>query len=717
MRLHRRGPRTHWVLLSVLMVLFLFALLVFGIVDGNVGEGARTPASQLKVGSVPTAFLGGGPIVDSSRPEQSGLRVPDGHVVLTFDDGPSEWTEQILDLLRARQARASFFVVGARAAARPDLVRRMYAEGQEVGVHTFTHSNMANVGPLRARLELDPSQLAIAAATGHTTSLLRLPYSAKVADVTFSEWQAVGRAGNYRVVYTDLDTQDWKRPGVDAIVRAGLPHDGKGAVVMLHDGGGDRSQTVAAVDLLITELQQRGYTFDTVTSAVGLSSPWHSATAQQRLRGHLVTGIVRGSGLIVNLLKVAFIVLAVLAVVRTLLLMLIARRHDRAPLVAAPRRSRYWPGVSVVVPAHNEELGIAATLRSLVATGYPDLDIVVVDDGSTDRTAAVVARLGLPQVRLVRQANAGKPAALNAGIRLARHDILVLADADTVFEPGAVRALVAPFATARRSTVGAVSGNAKVGNRRGLLGRWQHIEYVVGFNLDRRMYDILQCMPTVPGAIGAFRREALEAVGGVSADTLAEDTDLTMAICRAGWRVIYVPDACAWTEAPGTLGQLWRQRFRWCYGTMQAMWKHRGAVRESGAAGMLGRRGLPYLLAFQVLLPLLAPIIDIAALYAVVVTRSPELLYAWLGFMALQLLAAAYAFRLDGEPLRPLWSLPLQQIVYRQLMYLVVIQSVASALYGLRLPWQGIRRTGEMDAAPIGRRRLTARRAGSPGRA
>jgi cellulose synthase/poly-beta-1,6-N-acetylglucosamine synthase-like glycosyltransferase len=297
---------------------------------------------------------------------------------------------------------------------------------------------------------------------------------------------------------------------------------------------------------------------------------------------------------------------------------------------------------------------------------------------------------------------------LNAGIRLARHDILILVDADTVFEPGALRALVAPLATARRSLVGAVSGNTKVGNRRGLLGRWQHIEYVIGFNLDRRMYDTLQCMPTVPGAIGAFRREALEAVGGVSAATLAEDTDLTMAICRAGWRVIYVPEARAWTEAPATLRQLWRQRYRWSYGTMQAMWKHRRALRESGAAGMLGRRGLPYLLAFQVLLPLLAPAIDIATLYAVVVTRSPTLLYVWLGFMILQLLAAAYAFRLDGERLRPLWSLPLQQIVYRQLMYLVVIQSAATALYGLRLRWQRVQRTGEMDA-PIGTGLGTAR--------
>jgi cellulose synthase/poly-beta-1,6-N-acetylglucosamine synthase-like glycosyltransferase/peptidoglycan/xylan/chitin deacetylase (PgdA/CDA1 family) len=699
----RRKPRTHWALLALMMMLFLFALVVSGVVEGQVGEGARTPASQPKDGQVPPAFLNGGPIVDSSQPEQGGLRVPDKHVVLTFDDGPTEWTEEILHILRARGVRATFFVVGARAAARLDLVRRMYAEGHEVGIHTFTHSNLANVDPRRARLELDPSQLAVVAATGHTTSLLRLPYSSKVADVSFSEWQAMRRAEHYRVVYADLDTQDWQKQGVDAIVGAGLPHDGKGAVVMLHDGGGDRSQTVAAVDSMITELQGQGYSFDTVTSAVGLPSPWHAATAEQRVRGQLVSGIVRWSGLLVDVLEVAFVVLVVLALLRLLLLVMLAHRHHRAPLVTVVRRPRHWPAVSVVVPAYNEELGIAATVRSLIASGYPDLDIIVVDDGSIDRTAEVVAGLGLPQVRLIRQANGGKPAALNAGIQVAKHDIVVLVDADTVFEPGAVRALIAPFATARRSMIGAASGNTKVGNRRGLLGLWQHLEYVIGFNLDRRMYDTLQCMPTVPGAIGAFRREALEAVGGVSAATLAEDTDLTMAICRAGWRVIYVPEAWAWTEAPGTLRQLWRQRYRWCYGTMQAIWKHRGAVREPGTAGMLGRRGLPYLLAFHVMLPLLAPLIDIATLYSVVVTRSPTLLYVWLGFTILQLLAAGYAFRLDGERLRPLWSLPLQQIVYRQLMYMVVIQSLATALYGLRLPWQGVRRTGEMDAAPVAR--------------
>ena len=142
---------------------------------------------------------------------------------------------------------------------------------------------------------------------------------------------------------------------------------------------------------------------------------------------------------------------------------------------------------------------------------------------------------------------------------------------------------------------------------------------------------------------------------------------MTMAVCRAGWRVVYAPDARAWTETPGTVGQLWRQRYRWCYGTLQAMWKHRKAIGQSGAAGKLGRRGLPYLLAFQVLLPLLAPAIDVVTLYALLMSASLSLLYVWLGFLAMSLLSAAYAFRLDGERLRPLWSLPLQQIAYRQL--------------------------------------------------
>jgi len=691
-------PRAHWAVLAAVLVGCLGLLVVSGVTGGQLGERAHAPASKPGTSAVPAGIRTGGPIVDPSRPDRPGLDVPEKHVVLTFDDGPTRWTAQILDVLAARGVKATFFVIGSRVAERPDLVRRMYAEGHEVGVHTYTHVNLANVPSWRRQIELDQTELAIAAATGHTTNLLRPPYSSRVDALTSADWTALGGDTRFRTVFADRDTRDWAKPGVADIVAGALPAGDDGAVVMMHDGGGDRRETVAGLSRVIDDLEGRGYTFDTVTSAIDAPSPWHEATEAQRLQGHLASGLVRFSSAAVGWLKITFLVLAVLAVLRTLLLLALARRHSRHTPRGAVTPGWSFPPVSVVVPAYNEELGVGPAVRSLAASDYPELEIIVVDDGSTDGTAAAVEALGLPSVRLIRQQNGGKPSALNTGIAAARHDILVLVDADTVFERSSMRELVAPFADPQ---VGAVSGNTKVGNRGGLLGRWQHIEYVIGFNLDRRMFDVLHCMPTVPGAIGAFRRETLKIVGGVSDETLAEDTDLTMATCRAGWRVVYAPLARAWTEAPATLGQLWRQRYRWCYGTMQAMWKHRSALRETGASGKLGRRGLPYLLAFQVLLPLLAPIIDVAAVYSIVVDPTPTILYVWVGFLALQLVSAVYAFRLDREPLGPLWSLPLQQFVYRQLMYLVVIQSVASASYGVRLRWQVMRRTGDLDAAPI----------------
>jgi len=335
-----------------------------------------------------------------------------------------------------------------------------------------------------------------------------------------------------------------------------------------------------------------------------------------------------------------------------------------------------------------------------VDSDYPELEVIVVDDGSIDGTAEIVRRLRLPCVSVVRQPNGGKPAALNTGIAHAAYDLLVLVDGDTVFEPDAVGRLIQPFAD---PDVGAISGNTKVANRRGLLGRWQHIEYVIGFNLDRRLLDTLRCMTTVPGAIGAFRREALVEIGGVSASTLAEDTDLTMGVLRAGWRVVYEATAVAWTEAPNTLRQLWRQRYRWCYGTMQAIWKHRHSLLQRGQAGALGRRGLPYLWLFQIALPLAAPAVDIYAVYGMVFLPWWQVAAVWCGLLVGQTLTAMYALRLDGERLRPLWSLPLQQVVYRQLMYLVVIQSLVTALLGSRLRWHRSVRSGSAAALAVSR--------------
>ena len=387
-------------------------------------------------------------------------------------------------------------------------------------------------------------------------------------------------------------------------------------------------------------------------------------------------------------LSVAAIAVALLALMRGALLCVLARRHAQAARAPPVHPA---PPVSVIVPAFNEAVVIEQTVRALAASTYPLLEIVVVDDGSTDDTAGVVERLGLACVRVVRQANTGKAGALNTAIAGARHDVIVSVDADTAFQPDTLAILVAALAA---PGVGAVAGNTKVANRDGRLGRWQHIEYVIGLNLDRRLYDVLSCMPTVPGAVGAFRRAALHDVGFFSNDTLAEDTDITIALGRAGWRVVYESHAIAHTEAPATLRGLWRQRVRWTHGTLQSVSKHRAALRPGGRAA-IGRRGLPYLLVYHVLVALLAPSIDVLAVYGLL-TQDVLTTACWLiAYNALALLLAAYAFRLDNESLRPLWALPVQQFAHRQLVCLVVARSALHALLGTPMQWHRSERAAE----------------------
>jgi cellulose synthase/poly-beta-1,6-N-acetylglucosamine synthase-like glycosyltransferase/peptidoglycan/xylan/chitin deacetylase (PgdA/CDA1 family) len=686
--------------LLVTVVLLTGILALDGLVHDEVGgEGSGGPHVPGSAAQVPASILHGGPVIDTRHGAESSYQPLSGHIALSFDDGPDPtWTPQILAVLARYHVPGTFFLVGGRVAQYPGLVRREVAAGDEVGIHTFTHDDLGTASETRRNFEFSETQSVIEGAAGVSTPLLRPPYSTEPDALDDLDWAAVQDAGahGYVTVLTDRDSLDWERPGVARIVANVLPAKGTpGMLVMMHDAGGDRAQTVAALNILIPKLLARGYTFTTVSDLIGQRSPLTPATSAQRLRGQVLIDAVRGSGFVVTGLAWAIAVTGGLSVIRLLLLLMAAGIHHR-------RRRRPRAGaagrpvpVSVIVPAYNEEKGIAATIESLLRTRHP-IEIIVVDDGSTDRTAEIAFRYAGDTVRVITRPNGGKPAALNTGIAQAHCPILVLLDGDTVFEPDAIPRLAAYFAD---PTVGAVSGNAKVGNRKGLLGRWQHIEYVVGFNLDRRLYDLAGCMPTVPGAIGAFRRDALAAVGGVSDDTLAEDTDLTMAVLRAGFRAVYAPDAIAWTEAPASLGQLWKQRYRWSYGTMQAMWKHRHAVFERGGSGRLGRRGLSYLLLFQVLLPLLAPLVDVFAVWGLIFGQALEMGAVWLGFLAVQLLASWYAFRLDGERARVLWSVPLQQFVYRQLMYLVVIQSVVTALIGSRLRWQRMERHG-MGAPP-----------------
>jgi cellulose synthase/poly-beta-1,6-N-acetylglucosamine synthase-like glycosyltransferase/peptidoglycan/xylan/chitin deacetylase (PgdA/CDA1 family) len=702
-RPRRTTPRTHWLLLSVLAVTLSTALLLQGYTHHMFGIASdQVTGSRGRNEAVPSQVIHGGPVIADAATSAHTAQVKAHTIALTFDDGPDPvWTPRILDVLRRNHVQATFFVVGTQVAAHPELVRRIVADGHEIGIHTFTHPDLSRLAPWQRSLELRETQLAVAGAAGVTTALLRPPYSSENDALDDADWSVLKQAdaAGYVTVLSTRDAEDWQRPGVDRIVANATPHGRAGQILLMHDAGGDRSQTVAALGALVPRLKAQGFKFATVSDAVGMAAPVRPVGLGDHLQGLALIKVLQGGDWVVWLLGVLMYAAGAISVLRAVVVLIAARRHRR---LRTGRRSRSWgppvtEPVSVVVPAYNESAGIEAAVRSLLASDHP-VEIIVVDDGSTDGTADLVESLRLPGVRVIRQENAGKPAALNTGLAAATFDLVVMVDGDTVFEPDTVRTIVQPFADPR---VGAVSGNAKVVNRGGMLGRWQHIEYVVGFNLDRRLFDLAECMPTVPGAVGAFRRQALLDLGGVSDVTLAEDTDLTMALCRAGWRVVYEEGAKAWTEAPASLNALWRQRYRWCYGTLQAMWKHRGALVQRGAAGKLGRRGLVYLLLFQVLLPLLAPVVDIFALYGLLFLDPVRIIGLWLAFLLLQLMMGLYAFRLDGERPGPLWSLPLQQFVYRQLMYLVVIQSVFTAVSGSRLRWQRMERYGSLQA-PVG---------------
>ena len=692
------GARVHWVTLAAVLLAIAAALVVQGYAH-HLTTLAESSAPAAAASPAPAAALHGGPVIDP----REGVDTVTPHqrtIALTFDDGPDPtWTPRILDVLRKHHVRATFFVVGTAAAEHPDLVRRILDEGHEIGMHTLTHADLTTSPQWRANLEMAAGQSAIAGATGETTALFRPPYSSEPAALDAADWQIIRSAGQdgYLSVLSTLDSEDWRRPGVQRIVANATPQGDGGQVLLMHDGGGDRSETVAALDRLLTQYAADGITATSVSAATGLKGVMRPAATAEQWSGTALIATLWGSAWVVGAIGIALVLSGIVMVVRAVLVLFAASRHRRRAREVALRRTWTHDGIiSVIVPAHNEAAGIEAAVRSIAASRRP-VEIIVVDDGSTDGTADIVEALGLPQVTVIRQPNGGKPSALNTGIAAARGEIVVMVDGDTVFEQDTVERLIQPFAD---PAVGAVSGNTKVVNRGGVLGAWQHIEYVVGFNLDRRLFDIAECMPTVPGAIGAFRIETLRRVGGVSDDTLAEDTDLTMAICRDGWRVVYQEDARAWTEAPASLGALWRQRYRWCYGTMQAMWKHRGAVLQKGPAGKLGRRGLGYLLVLQVILPLFAPVVDIFAVYGLLFLDPMRIAVLWLAFLALQLGMAVYAFRMDGESLKPLWTLPLQQVVYRQMMYLVVIQSLFTALAGTRLRWHRMQRYGTLTVPP-----------------
>ena len=616
-------------------------------------------------------------------------------VAITFDDGPDpRWTPKILDILKAANVKATFFLVGVNAERYPGVVRRIVNEGHEIGNHTYYHPNLALCWPEHIRLELNATQLLLETITGRATTLFRPPYAADTGPTQLSELTPLKIAEdlNYLVVLESIDPQDWAKPGADIILRRVKQQRHDGSVILLHDAGGDRSQTVEALPRILDWLQTRGDTVVPLSTLLGTTRDAVMPPVQRDAQS--LTRLVSSTGFrvyhsIEEFLWAFMIVATALVVVRTLVVVWLAYRFRPGP------KTNFAEPISVVIAAYNEEKVIAETLRALLATDYKgEIEVVVVDDGSRDRTAAEIERVarGESRVRLLQQENHGKARALQRGLAAARHGIVVFIDADTQCQRDTLPHLLEPFADAG---VGAVSGHAKVGNLRTFIARCQALEYTCGFNLDRRAYNRWKCITVVPGAISAVRKDAINQAGGLTLETLAEDTDLTLSLHRQRQRIVYVPDAIAWTEAPESVRTLARQRFRWAYGTLQCLWKHRDMVFNWNYRA-LGWFSLPSIWFFQIILVAVTPMVDLFLLASLPFGAWRAVLPFIITFLSMDVILATLACLLEREPI--VWALRIlpMRLIYRPMLSYCIWKAILRAIKGAWVSWGKLERTASV---------------------
>ena len=665
----------------------------------------------------------------SYRVDQTGYHP--GEVALSFDDGPDPtWTPQILDILKKYQVSGTFFMIGGAAQNNIGIVRRVYREGHEIGNHTWFHPDISEISNTSVDLELNLTERLFASELGVQPLYFRPPYSIDQEPDTNDQAEPAARIQDlgYVIVGDKIDTNDWdehphKTPDEitasvfqqmeDMKTRSWM----RGSIILLHDGGGDRSATIKALPVLIKALRDRGYKIVPVSELMGktraevmppLKKPqiWQArvdaiAFAIWAFFNHFVVAVFFVGDI---LMSARLVIIGVFAVIDRL-----RKRKNYAGADYAPR-------VAVLIPAYNEEKVIVRTIRSVMMSNYKNIRIVVIDDGSKDSTYETAVRaypadIASGRLTVLTKPNGGKADALNYGLSRIREEIYIGIDADGVIAHDAITNLVCHFADPK---IGAVAGNAKVGNRVNLWTRWQALEYITSQNFERRALDLFDVVMVVPGAIGAWRTRAVKEGGGYHTNTVAEDADLTMNLLEQGYSVIYEDRALAFTEAPVDMDGLMRQRFRWSFGILQAVFKHRGAITKRRAMGLFA---LPNTIIFQILLPLVSPLIDVMFVAGILTyfwnryfhplaasaASFEKLLVFFLAFMVIDFIASALAFVLERKhPASKgdawlLFHIWIQRFTYRQVFSVVLFKTLKRAIDGKPFNWDKLERTAQMS--------------------
>jgi cellulose synthase/poly-beta-1,6-N-acetylglucosamine synthase-like glycosyltransferase/spore germination protein YaaH/peptidoglycan/xylan/chitin deacetylase (PgdA/CDA1 family) len=660
----------------------------------------------------------------------------DKKVAITFDDGPDpNWTPKIMAALDRSGVKGTFFLIGVQAEKYSALTKGLYQDGHEIGNHTFTHPDISGISRGYFKLELNLTERLFAGKLGIKPVLFRPPYSIDQEPDTADQVGPLELSQDmgYITVGDKIDPNDWRdnpRRSASEIatdVLNNLPPCKPtnfltcGNIILLHDGGGDRSETVKALNIIIPAMQARGYQVVPVSELLGKTRAqvMPPISKNERWAAWVASLSFTLFGFVSSFIIFVFFIGDVLMTGRLVFIGALAI-FDRLRGAGTQPDPNYQPAVAVLIPAYNEEKVIERTVRSVLDSDYSNLRAIVIDDGSKDATIEVVQKLfdreiATGKVTLLTKENSGKADALNYGLEFVTEELFVGIDADMIIAPDAISLLVPHFTDPK---IAAIAGNAKVGNRVNLWTRWQALEYITSQNFERRALDVLGAVSVVPGAIGAWRTAAVRAAGGYHRDTVAEDADLTMALLQQGYRVEYEDLALAYTEAPASANGLMRQRFRWSFGIMQSVWKHRSAFRQGGALGWFA---LPNVVIFQILLPLVSPFIDLmfivgALSYAWNRYMHPEstdpssfhklVLYFAL-FMVIDFIASTIAFTLERRQpgghkdfllLGHVW---LQRFAYRQLFSIVLLKTLKRAIEGGNFAWDKLERAASVRPAGV----------------
>jgi cellulose synthase/poly-beta-1,6-N-acetylglucosamine synthase-like glycosyltransferase/peptidoglycan/xylan/chitin deacetylase (PgdA/CDA1 family) len=645
-------------------------------------------------------------------------------IAITFDDGPSSYlTKEVLKVLQDKGVKATFFVTGIKANKYPETIKQIAREGHQVENHSYSHTNLTDIVDEQIEWEITETNNIIEHLTGRKPKFFRTPYNsfgyvASSLDLTTTKFAQRHGLQLYEV---DTDSKDYKNNNAEEQLKNIFSNIG--TQILFHDGLDNYSSKMPeALGLTIDKLKNEGYKFVTIDGYQN-SNPDYKL-AKENILTPLTDkiAIINQNSWFYNFYIWFVFIMLVLSLIRSLILGL-AIMLKRKPDV---KIYYYDKPVTVIVPSYNEQAGIISTINSLLNQDYKLTKILVIDDGSTDDSCIEIEKnFGInPNVRLIKKPNGGKASALNLGIEYCDTDIFISVDADTYLGLDAVRLLVSHFGDPQ---VAGVAGKVEIANdyyslkdKNKKLGFWQNynplvlcqnLEYISSQNFDKIGMDKLNAVAVIPGAIGAFRKDLVIQVGKYKTDTLAEDTNLTIDLLRLGKIIRYEKNARCFTEAPESLNQFYKQRFRWNFGTLQVLWK-RKSMMFNPKYGPIGYFIMPYMVLGFFTLIINPVVIIVSTLMFVNFIFENNLTFNsnkffnfngdWrfhlvIGYMILSTLILFYTIIVDSKKhkIASILISPLTSTVYSYYMGFVALKAFISVLKGGLNGWGHLKRTGK----------------------